>query len=46
MYPRPTTPSYQEMSTILQKYIQQVVIGQSSSEDAMKAASGEVARIR
>ena len=46
MYPRPTTPSYQEMSTILQKYIQQVVIGQSSSEDAMKAAAKQVSRLR
>ncbi|HVZ00562.1 MAG TPA: ABC transporter substrate-binding protein [Dongiaceae bacterium] len=46
MYPRPTTPSYQEMSTILQKYIQQVVIGQSSSEDAMAAAAKQVARLR
>jgi multiple sugar transport system substrate-binding protein len=46
MYPRPTTPSYQEMSTILQKYIQQVVIGKSSSEDAMAAAAKQVSRLR
>lgn len=46
MYPRPTTPSYQEMSTILQKYISQVVIGQSSSEDAMKAAAKQISRLR
>jgi multiple sugar transport system substrate-binding protein len=46
MYPRPTTPSYQEMSTILQKYIQQVVIGQSNSEDAMAAAAKQVSRLR
>ena len=46
MYPRPTTPSYQEMSTILQKYIQQVVIGQQTSEDAMKAAAKQISRIR
>jgi multiple sugar transport system substrate-binding protein len=46
MYPRPTTPNYQEMSTILQKYIQEVVTGQSSSEDAMQAAAKQVARLR
>jgi ABC-type glycerol-3-phosphate transport system substrate-binding protein len=34
------------MSTILQKYIQQVVIGQSTAEDAMKAAAKQVARLR
>jgi ABC-type glycerol-3-phosphate transport system substrate-binding protein len=34
------------MSTILQKYIQQVVIGQSSSEDAMAAAAKQVSRLR
>jgi len=46
MYPRPTTPNYVEMSTILQKYIQQVVTGQATSEDAMKAAAKQVARLR
>ena len=46
MYPRPTTPSYQEMSTILQKQIQEVLLGQESPEDAMAKADKQVSRLR
>jgi multiple sugar transport system substrate-binding protein len=38
MYPRPTTPKYQEMSTALQQAIQEALLGQSSPEDALKSA--------
>lgn len=39
MYPRPTTPKYQEMSTALQQAIQEALLGQSSPEDALKTAA-------
>ncbi|EJT04533.1 extracellular solute-binding protein [Rhizobium sp. CCGE 510] len=39
MYPRPTTPKYQELSTALQQAIQESLLGQSSPEDALKAAA-------
>lgn len=38
MYPRPTTPSYQEMSANLQQAIQMALLGQSSPADALAAA--------
>jgi len=46
MFARPATPSYQELSTILQKAIQEVVIGKSTPEDAMAAASKQISRLR
>ncbi|MGO7770620.1 ABC transporter substrate-binding protein, partial [Rhizobium ruizarguesonis] len=39
MYPRPTTPQYQELSTALQQAIQESLLGQSSPEDARKSAA-------
>lgn len=39
MYPRPTTPKYQELSTALQQAIQEALLGQSSAEDALKTAA-------
>ncbi|TCA06019.1 MULTISPECIES: extracellular solute-binding protein [Rhizobium] len=39
MYPRPTTPKYQELSTALQQAIQESLLGQSSPEDALKLAA-------
>jgi ABC-type sugar transport system, periplasmic component len=39
MYPRPTTPKYQEMSAALQQAIQEALLGTSSPEDALKAAA-------
>lgn len=39
MYPRPTTPKYQELSTALQQAIQEALLGQSSPEDALKSAA-------
>jgi multiple sugar transport system substrate-binding protein len=39
MYPRPTTPKYQEMSTALQQAIQESLLGQSKPEDALKTAA-------
>jgi multiple sugar transport system substrate-binding protein len=38
MYPRPTTPKYQELSTALQVAIQQALLGTLSPEDALKQA--------
>lgn len=39
MFPRPTTPKYQELSTALQVAIQQALLGQTSPEDALKEAA-------
>jgi multiple sugar transport system substrate-binding protein len=39
MYPRPTTPKYQELSTALQQAIQEALLGQASPEDALKTAA-------
>ncbi len=39
MYPRPTTPKYQELSTALQQAIQEALLGQTSAEDALKTAA-------
>ena len=43
---RPATPSYPELSAILQKNIQQVLLGQASAEEGMKAAAEAAARLR
>lgn len=40
MYPRPTTPGYQEMSAALQQAIQEAVLGQASPADALATAAG------
>jgi multiple sugar transport system substrate-binding protein len=45
MYPRPTTASYTELSNILQKNIQQVLLGQATPEDGMHAAATAAARL-
>lgn len=39
MFPRPTTPKYQELSTALQQAIQESLLGQSKPEDALKEAA-------
>jgi len=39
MYPRPTTPKYQELSTALQQAIQESLLGQAKPEDALKGAA-------
>lgn len=39
MYPRPTTPTYQQMSTQLQQAIHAALLKQSSPADALKAAA-------
>jgi multiple sugar transport system substrate-binding protein len=46
MYPRPTTPSYVELSTILQQAIQQALLGQVSPEDALNDAASQAERLR
>ncbi len=46
MFARPMTPSYPELSSILQKNIQQVLLGQASTDDAMKAATKAAGRLR
>src|SRR5262249_48724652 len=45
MYPRPTIPSYQELSAILQKDIQQALLGQQTPEAAMDAAANAASRL-
>ncbi len=40
MFPRPTTPNYQELSNALQVGIQQAVLGAQSPEEALKEAAG------
>ncbi|MGN8022605.1 extracellular solute-binding protein [Phyllobacterium sp. 22229] len=39
MYPRPTTPKYQELSTALQQAVQESLLGQAKPEDALKTAA-------
>ena len=39
MFPRPTTPHYQELSNALQVAIQQAVLGTESPENALKSAA-------
>ena len=39
MYPRPTTPKYQELSVALQQAIQEALLGQSSPEAALASAA-------
>lgn len=39
MYPRPTTPKYQELSVALQQAIQEALLGQATPEDALAAAA-------
>lgn len=39
MYPRPTTPKYQELSTALQQGIQEALLDQATPEDALKSAA-------
>ncbi|MGN6551520.1 MAG: extracellular solute-binding protein, partial [Pararhizobium sp.] len=39
MFPRPTTPHYQELSTALQVAIQKALLGSESPEDALKDAA-------
>lgn len=39
MYPRPTTPKYQELSTALQQAVQESLLGQARPEDALKTAA-------
>jgi multiple sugar transport system substrate-binding protein len=46
MFPRPTTPSYQELSAILQKRLQEVLLGKAKPEEAMQAANDQAARLR
>lgn len=39
MYPRPTTPKYQELSNALQQAIQEALLGQTSAQDALNEAA-------
>jgi multiple sugar transport system substrate-binding protein len=39
MYPRPTTPKYQELSTALQQAVQESLLGQVKPEEALKTAA-------
>ncbi|MHC1551133.1 extracellular solute-binding protein [Phyllobacterium sp. K27] len=39
MYPRPTTPKYQELSTALQQAVQEALLGQAEPEAALQAAA-------
>ncbi len=46
MSARPETPSYQELSSILQKQLHSVLLGSSKAEAAMKAASEAAAKLK
>jgi multiple sugar transport system substrate-binding protein len=46
MFARPATPSYPELSAILQKNIQEVLLGQTTPEDAMQSAAKAASRLR
>ena len=39
MFPRPTTPKYQELSAALQQAVQQSILGQASPQDALTEAA-------
>jgi multiple sugar transport system substrate-binding protein len=39
MYPRPTTPKYQELSTALQQAVQEALLGQEEPEAALETAA-------
>lgn len=39
MYPRPTTPKYQELSTALQQAVQESLLGQAKPADALTTAA-------
>jgi multiple sugar transport system substrate-binding protein len=41
MYPRPTTPNYQELSTGLQVAIQQAILGQAEPAEALQEAADQ-----
>jgi multiple sugar transport system substrate-binding protein len=46
MFARPATPSYPELSAILQKNIQEVLLGSATPEDAMAAAVKAAGKLR
>lgn len=46
MFARPSTANYPELSAILQKHIQGVLLGSAEPADALKAAADEAARLR
>ena len=46
MFARPATPAYPELSAILQKNIQQVLIGDTTPEDALQNAAKAATRLR
>ncbi len=45
LYPRPTTVAYQELSAILQKKIQEVLLDKAAPDAAMKEAADEAAKL-
>ena len=46
MFARPSTPSYPELSAILQKKIQDVLLGQATPEDALQDAAKSASKLR
>ena len=46
MFARPSTPSYPELSAILQKKIQEVLLGQATPEDALQDAAKSASKLR
>ncbi len=46
MLSRPVTPSYSQLSTILQQNVQSVLQGKASAKDAMTAATQSADRLR
>ena len=45
MYPRPTTPSYTELSNIIQKNLQQILLGQVSPQQGMTTVNQAAERL-
>jgi multiple sugar transport system substrate-binding protein len=46
MYPRPTVVKYAEFSTILQKSLQEAILGKVSAQDALEGAAKQIAALK
>jgi multiple sugar transport system substrate-binding protein len=46
MYPRPTVVKYAEFSTILQKSLQEAILGKVSAQDALESAAKQIAALK
>lgn len=46
MYPRPTVVKYAEFSTILQKSLQEAILGKVSAQDALESAAKQISALK